>query len=107
MEGTQGTGLNQICVAMCIWHFGAQVDKWSCEKHDEVDTKSKTDDNGVKSNSLHPFFCLRLSSESTDCNMEYQPMHMLVRKGNTYCLSYIFSLIMWVVLIKIILVNTY
>jgi len=38
MEGTQRTRLNQICVAMCIWHFRAQVDEWSCEKHDEVDT---------------------------------------------------------------------
>lgn len=76
MEGTQGTGLNQICVALCIWHFGAKVGEWSCEKHDEVDAKPKTNDNGVTRNSLHPFFCLRLSSESIDYNMEYQPMHM-------------------------------
>jgi len=68
-------------------------------------TQPKTDDNGVTRNSLHCFFCLRLSSESTDCNMEYQPMHMLVGKGNTHYLTYIF-LLMSVIFIKIILVNT-
>lgn len=84
MENTQVTGLNQICAVMHIWNFGEQADELTCEKYDRVDTKPKTSDNGVTRNSLHPFFCLSLNSESTDNNMEHQPMHMIARKGNNF-----------------------
>lgn len=83
MEKTQVTGLNQICAVMHIWNFGEQVDELTCEKYDGVDTKPRTSDKGVTRNSLHPFFCLRLNSKSTDYSMEHQPMHMIVRKENT------------------------
>jgi len=82
-------------------------DVWNCEKHYEDDTKPKTNDSGLTRNSLHLFFCFTLSCDTVDYNMKYQTVCMLVTEGNTYYLSYNFSRITWLVIIKIVLVNTH
>lgn len=91
MENSQVTGLNQICAVMHIWNFGEQADDLTCEMYDRVDTKPKTSDKGVTRNLLHPFFCRRLDSESTNNNMELQPRHMIVRKGNASIFFLVFN----------------